>query len=706
LAAWFRKALIAASCLTLVGAADAQIAPPDPAATAQPAPAPPPPAPAVTDPAVLRQAVDAAQAGNMDEARGLEAQLANPVARKLVLWAMADAAPERLSFPEVQEARAELQGWPRALKREAGAEKQLQLQGLSPSQVIGWFKDSDPVSAEGAMALASAYEALGQRDRAGALIESFWREKTFEAEPQRQMLARFGAYLTTDDHIRRANMLLYGQQGPATRDMIDLLPPDWQTLARARMAYRSGDGGQADLLVEQLPPNLQDDPGLAFERARYLRRQRRDVGAALALVSSLPSSLPTEEAAEAVWPERKALVVAALQTGDYRTAYEAAAHNGLSDGSDLAEAEFYAGWIALTKLKDPSQADVHFSRLLHVGSSPITLARGYYWRGRANEALGDQIAAQEFYAQGARYPTTFYGLLAAEKAGLTQFAIGSDPVPTAEQRRRFDSRDMVQAARLLQLAGERDLFRTFMLNLDDLVPDAPEAVQLVDMALASGDQDLALRVVRGVAQRGIILPDRGYPLRTNVVWDPGDAEAPLVYGITRQESNFDPRVRSAVGARGMMQLMPTTAQLVARRIGVSYSSDSLYDADYNMRLGAAYLGRMVDNFSGSYILAAAAYNAGPGRIAGWVQACGDPRGGQTDAVDFIECIPFSETRNYVMRVMENMEVYRARLNGGRAPLTLSQDLKRGGYRAPAPASVVAQSDMPVDGAGTMAPVPD
>lgn len=705
MAAWLRKALIGASCLTLVGAADAQNAPPEAAAPSQAAPAPPPPAPTVTDPAVLRRAIDAAQAGSVDQARVLQAQLASPVARRLVLWAMVDAAPERLSFSEIEQARAQLQGWPRSARREAGIEKQLLAQALPPARVIEWFRGGDPVSPEGAMALASALEAGGQRDRAGALIQRFWRDRTFEAAPQRQMLARFGAYLTTDDHIRRANMLLYGQQGPATRDMVDLLPPDWQTLARARMAYRSGDGAQADLLVERLPPNLQDDPGLAFERARYLRRQRKDVGSAMALVRSLPSSLPTEDAAEAVWPERKALVVAALQIGDDRTAYEAAARNGLADGADLAEAEFYAGWIALTKLGQPSVADSHFARLLRAGSSPITLARGFYWRGRANEALGDQIAAQDFYAQGAHYPTTFYGLLAAEKAGLTEFAIGSDPVPTAADRRRFEGRELVQAARLLELAGERDLFRTFMLNLDDIVPDAKEAVLLVDMAKAAGDQDLSMRVARGVAQRGIILPERGYPVRTTVVWDPGDAEAPLVYGITRQESNFDPRVRSAVGARGMMQLMPATAQQVARRIGVSYSADSLFDPDYNMRLGASYLGRMVDNFSGSYILAAAAYNAGPGRIPGWVTVCGDPRGGQTDAVNFIECIPFSETRNYVMRVMENMEVYRARLNGGRAKLTLSQDLKRGGY-VPNPTSTVALSDAPTDGPGTMAPIPD
>ena len=249
---------------------------------------------------------------------------------------------------------------------------------------------------------------------------------------------------------------------------------------------------------------------------------------------------------------------------------------------------------------------------------------------------------------------------------------------TPADRERFEGRELVRAARILGDLGERDLFRAFVLATADNLPNTEEYALMVDLARGYGDQDLAMRVVRTGAQHGFILPDRGYPLHS-ISATPDSAEPAIVYGITRQESGFDPRVRSGVGARGMMQLMPETARVVARHIGESYQPGMLDDADYNMRLGASYLGQLINSFSGSYVLATAAYNAGPGRPTEWVGFCGDPRTASVDPVDFIECIPFSETRNYVMRVLESTEVYRARLNGGAAPITLSADLKRGGY---------------------------
>ncbi|MFI4976889.1 MAG: lytic transglycosylase domain-containing protein [Caulobacterales bacterium] len=234
--------------------------------------------------------------------------------------------------------------------------------------------------------------------------------------------------------------------------------------------------------------------------------------------------------------------------------------------------------------------------------------------------------------------------------------------------------------------GAKESFTVFVMGLAETLPTAAEEAQLVDLVRGYGDQYLSMKVVRMAAQHGFILPERGYPLRS----PPSVAGAPetaFILGITRQESGFDPKVRSGAGAQGMMQLMPGTASIVARRMGYSYGAARLDDPDFNMELGSAYLGQLVNEFSGSYIMAAAAYNAGPGRPTEWAGYCGDPRSSTSDPADFIECIPFSETRNYVMRVLENMQVYRARLAGGSAPLTLAQDLKRGGYSyaaAPAP----------------------
>jgi soluble lytic murein transglycosylase len=601
----------------------------------------------------------------------------DPLSRKIALWALVDAGAETMSFFELDQARRDLSGWPRAGRRDAAAEKALATSGLDAQRMIAWFGGADPKTAEGAMALASAYQATGKGTDATNLIRRFWRDQVFELDAQRGMYARFGTLLTADDITRRADILLYGTQGPAARDAVALLPYDQQAPAQARLALRSNATNANDLFAA-LTPAQQASPGVAFERAAYLRRKGLDT-LALPLVRQFPSPPPTDDAAAAVWRERRALVVGALKNGDSAGAY-AAANAGLKAGADAAEAEFYAGWIALTRLRNPDAAARHFARIAEIGASPITRGRALYWQGRAAEAQGDQIAAKAFYSEGARYITTFYGQLAAEKAGITEIRLEKDPVVTQADRARFEGRELVRAARVLAGIGARDAFRAFVLYIDDQLPSAEEEALLVDLARNYGDQDLAMRAVRTAAQRGFILAERGYPLLDHhFTPGPGAAETAFVYSISRQESNFDPNARSSPGARGMMQLMPATAASVARQLGEAHSVDRLSDPSYNMRLGSTYLGSMVSNFSGSYIMAAAAYNAGPSRPPQWTALCGDPRGATTDPLDFIECIPFSETRNYVMRTLETTMVYRARLNGNVAPLTLSTDLKRGGY---------------------------
>ncbi len=341
-----------------------------------------------------------------------------------------------------------------------------------------------------------------------------------------------------------------------------------------------------------------------------------------------------------------------------------------------ADLEFQAGWTALTRDKDARTADTHFARLQTIGKSPLTQSRALYWRGRAAEAMGDPVAAQLFYGQAARYQTTFYGQLAAAKGGAATIRLGHDPEITAADRAAFEAREPIRAARLLAQIGAKDTFKGFVGALSDTLPTAADEALLVDFARGLGDPALAMRVVRNAARRDLILPERGYPLRSAPIGY-NAPEAAFVLGIVRQESSFDPAAHSGAGARGMMQLMPTTAQKVAQGLGLGYGD--LDDPTYNMTLGAAFLGQLVSQFSGSYVMAAAAYNAGPGRPPQWAMTCGDPRSASTDPVDFIECIPFSETRDYVMRVLENTQIYRARLHGGVAADTLAADLRRGGY---------------------------
>jgi soluble lytic murein transglycosylase len=628
-----------------------------------------------TDGQYLTMALTAAKAGDGDRIRVAMGSIQDPLARKIALWALADAAPQSMSFFELDAARRDLAGWPRGATRQINAEKVLETSGLDAARVVAWFGGAEPQTVEGAMALASALRAQGRQQDASDLIRRWWRTRLFDADPQRAMRARFSDLLAAGDNAVRTDLLLYGPQGPAAREMVDTLTGPDRALADARMALRAGRS-DANAMVAALTDEQRRDPGLILEQALFFHK-RGMTGLAYSLAAGFKPP-PSEEVAARQWPDKRRMVVAALQEGNARAAYDVANDAGMTVGADAAEAEFYAGWLALTKLNNPAAAARHFARLAAAGVSPITQGRALYWQGRAAEALGDTAAAQAFYRQGSKHITVFYGQLAAEKAGISQIVLEKDPVIGQADRSRFEGREVVRAARLLNGVGAKDQFRIFVLHLDDVLPTAAEAALLVDMARSTGDQDLGMRAVRTAAQRGFILPERGYPvLQTANV--PGGAEQAFVLSITRQESNFDPRARSGADARGMMQLLPPTARLTARALGEPFAVERMYEADYNMRLGARYLGDMTNTFGGSYAMAAAAYNAGPGRPAQWITICGDPRGGTTDPLNFIECIPFSETRNYVMRTLETTQIYRARLNGGVAPLQLSSDLKRGGY---------------------------
>jgi soluble lytic murein transglycosylase len=633
--------------------------------------------------------LSAAKYGDASRLRAILNQTTDPLARKVALWAMADSAPDGLTWEEADSARRELADWPRPSRRQVAAEKLLDRSGLSPAAIVAWFGADSPLTAQGAMALADAQRMTGQPDEGAATIRRAWRSLTSDLDTQDTMLARFSSVLTQADHEAREDFLLYGAQGPTAQDLLRLLPPAQQALAQARIAVRRGDP-MASALISALPSTDQMSPGLVYERVMALR-DHGDIAGALALIPYLPATLPDEHAAQRLW-KHGALVVGALQAGDAHTAYQVAARSGLTSGTDATEAQFYAGWIALSRFKDPKLADNHFERLGLIGGSPITQSRALYWRGRAAEAQGDAMTAQIFYGQAAKFYTTFYGQLAATKGGKAELILGHDPTITPAVRAAFEARDCVRAIRLLEGMGDKEAVHTFVVGLSESLPTPVDEAMLVDLARGFGEQELSMRVVRNAARRGFILPERGYPIRSAPA-GPDSAEAPLVLSVTRQESSFDPFARSGAGARGMMQLMPTTAQNIARRSGLGWGS--LDDPDFNMRVGSIYLDQLVNQFSGSYLMAAAAYNAGPSRPNQWAGLCGDPRGSSTDPLDFIECIPFSETRDYVMRVMEATQVYRARLNGGTAPITLALDLKRGSYGYQPLGSVQPVSTPPV-----------
>jgi soluble lytic murein transglycosylase len=389
----------------------------------------------------------------------------------------------------------------------------------------------------------------------------------------------------------------------------------------------------------------------------------------------MPTSAVHEDGQARLYAESRLYFVAALQRGDDRAAYDVMARLRLPPtGTRAAETAFFAGWVALTRLHDPALAARHFEAVRAAGRSPLTQARALYWLGRAAEAQGKAEAARAYYRDGAQYICAFYGQLSAEKIGVKTITLPPEAMPTKADRAQFRARPLVRAARILHQLGEEELFKLFLRQIGATMSRPDDFALLMDLAHGDGEPFEAMMIGRTAAAKGVVLPERMYPLLTSPPTE-GVRDLAFTLAIARQESSFDPRARTSADARGVMMLRPDTARIVARGMGLAYADAMLWDPDYNLRLGNVYLGQMVSRMGGSYLLAAAAYNAGVNRPLKWAPTCGDPRMGG-DPADFIECVPYGETRDYMMRVMENLEVYRARLAGGTGPLTLIEDLRR------------------------------
>ena len=632
------------------------------------------------DTALFRQGLAAARARDVFGAQSAISQLRDPTARKLVEWALIDTSGEQMSYAELAQAQTALAGWPRAESRREATEKVLDRSGVGPDAALALFADQEPETVEGAIAYASALEQRGRRDQARALIRDWWRTRSFDEAPQSRILSAWSGWLTPADHEARLNLLLLGPHGPATLAMLGMVSPERAAVANTVMSLRTAYS--PDAVVAGLTSAQATDPAVTLERVRILRSQNRQ-SEAFPLLANLPPAPGHTTGDNTLWTERRNYYLDALQQGNWRAAYEAMNGHGFTSGDRMVDAEFFAGWVALTKLNQPEVAARHFEALRTASSTPITQGRAYYWLGRAAEARGEREAALSYYRNGAQHWQTFYGQLAAEKAGIATLTLPGEPAPTAADVARFEGNEIVRATRILGETGETSLVRVFAYQLDNDLPTIEDLALLMDLTRGYGEGFTAMMVGRAASQRGFVLPERMYPVRVPPQVA-GAAPLEFTQAITRQESSFDPRARSGADARGMMQFLPATASGVARRLGMGFSAEQLWDPDYNMTLGSYHLGELMAANNGSMLLATVGYNAGPARPNQWIARCGDPRGDANAAIDFIECAPFTETRNYMMRVMENMAVYKARLNGGSAPLTPSADIARGAAAGPRP----------------------
>jgi len=608
---------------------------------------------------ILAQALDAAARGDWTDATVLAGSTGAPVALDVVLWLrLAEGGGD---FDAYRRFMARNPDWPAMETLRRNAERAMP-KGLAPATVTRFFAARPPVTGTGSLRLAEALAASGRAPEAEAEITRAWTTFSLTAAERSAALARWKPVLRPA-HVARLDMLLWRGLTAEAQAMLPLVPEDWQKLAQARIATRR-DAEGLQYAINTVPAALKEDPGLAYERYRYRVTKGRwqDAEAFLLARSTSRTALGRPE----FWMERRAnLARQALEDGDVRGAYRIAAQSFGSDGADYADAEWVAGFIALTRLDDPKRAIGHFTRFQSAVATPISLGRAGYWLGLAYRQLGDTASADYAFRAAAAWRTSFYGQLAAgELAGPLP------PLPALDVPDWHDASlsgtPVVQAGLLLLRAGDERRGSSFLRAAAAGRPAETRAA-LAQMAIDFGNPEIGIRIAKDAANEGIVLPEQYYPLHA-IAGESWPVAAAYALAIARQESEFDATVASSAGARGLMQLMPATAQHVAETAGLPYDLPKLTaDPLYNARLGTAYLAGLLGRYGGSYLLATAAYNAGPGRVDQWLRELGDPRDAGADPVGWIESIPYTETRNYVMRVLEGFEVYRGRLGDAAAP---------------------------------------
>jgi len=545
---------------------------------------------------------------------------------------------------------------------------------------LAWFEANPPGTTVGKV---RHLDALVVRDGIKAhqqAIRLLWVDGKFDKSTEQSYLARYRGEIRASDHAARLQRVLW--QGPrsAAQRAMYRAKGDARLLAEARYLLRY-NRGNVDRAVSKVPKSLRNDPGLVFDRMRWRRKKGREAAALdLLQLKANESFLYAEER----WKEHAILARWALREGRVTDAYRLSAWHGLTPGgSAYAEAEWYAGWVALRFLEDAPQAFIHFKNLADAVSTPVSLARAAYWAGRAAETKGDGETARVEFTAAANHPTVYYGQLAHEHLGR-KGGLRLPEIPRIDDAAVAAFRDQPLIRGIEKLSsigtGEKRLRRLFVGLVEDNT-SAENVTLLAALARSIDRTDLAVATAKRALRDGIVLPLAGWPML-----DPPDypsltgappLEPPLVLSVVRQESLFRAAAISSAGARGLMQLMPATAKRVAKQTKTKYIRSKLtVDKAYNLKLGQAYLESLIDDFNGSYILALAGYNAGPSRSRAWIKAYGDPRDPAIDSIDWVEQIPFRETRNYVQRVMENLQVYRALWSGTEVASALSQDLQR------------------------------
>ncbi len=611
----------------------------------------------------------------------LEANKASDVIlSKIVRWMYLKESNNQASFYDYLQFINENPEWPRILRLKYLAEHKIDYKDVDPNDVINFFTKYEPASGYGKLKLGEAYLIKGNLDKGTPLVQSGFKYALLDKEDLKYISTKFKDILTSEDYIERAKYLAWEQEYWELNRTIPYLPKGYKELYAARFALMTRSYG-VDNAISKVPSKFIKDAGLQYDRMKW-RRKRGRYDSALEIIdeySKNPELLVKPE----LWMKEKHIIARRkIDQRKYQDAYDLYIDHGITtDSSYLADAEWHAGWLALRFLNKPDSAIKHFKEMYESVGYPISKSRGAYWLGKSYETINNLTESSKWYSIASSYNTTFYGQLAATKINKKTIQIKNDYILDKDNYEKFlkseVSRAIILLAELKQSSQSKDMLKHYGIE------KSPVNLRTYSGTLAQkiNRLDYAIQIAKQASYEGINLLDLNYPIieTPKIVSDIEILNQEYILALIRQESEFDASANSYVGARGLMQIMPATGKLLSKRLKLNYSSDRLTEDEfYNLQLGSFYITDLYKNFDNNIYMALAGYNAGPHRVNKWIKRFGDPRKNEIDPIDFIEHIPFEETRNYVQRVMENINVYKFILEKKSTPNNIEELLYRPG----------------------------
>ncbi|WP_420392611.1 transglycosylase SLT domain-containing protein [Acuticoccus sp.] len=621
----------------------------------------------------LKDALDALRADRYREALARRNGLADPLDRLIVDTFLVRAGTRHLTSAMLADIAARSEGWPGAELLQQRLEEAIAREAPAPDVLLAALQQR-PVTAVGTRLVANALMLTGRGAEATERVRAVWLGDPLGTVLQAGYLEDFGTRLSEGDHLARVDMLVAQDRFEEVRALRRELGAEARVYVDARVAVATGSADASQRLAD-VPRGLRRRSGYLLAEIEAARRAN-EVDRATRLFDGAPRG--TQVDGDAWWTEARIVARMMAERGEGRAAYALVARGLATSVGARADEAFHAGWFALRYLADGGRAEVHLAELAAISTTPLSLSRAAYWRGRAASLRGDEAAAQAHHREASRHGTTYYGQLSRVALGLSGTGVGRPPAATAKDRLALALSKVATAAARLVAAGHGHRAAPLLDHLARTVPTPGQAVLVATLAERAGGMRPALSVAKAAQRTGLDVGRLAHPIGAipDGVRLPDGVDLALVYAVARQESEFNAAAVSPAGARGLMQLMPGTAAAVARELRMAHSAAKLTsDPAHNATLGAAYLAKRLDAFDGSYVLTLAAYNAGAARASEWIARFGDPRDPKVDPVMWVEDIPFPETRNYVQRVIETVQVYREALGTGR--FAIHADLSRG-----------------------------